>query len=142
MVPVPEYPERNRILELYLRPLPIDSAALAFLSWLSVGLTGSDLETLARSLKRFTTIHGRGDFALIEALRAYAVTNATAQRSEFLNLLLASPQEISRRILAEPGLGLTQQDVGKLLGKDQATISRWLKNDSVTPADKAAVHAE
>jgi transcriptional regulator with XRE-family HTH domain len=56
--------------------------------------------------------------------------------------LLASPQEISRRILAEPGLGLTQQDVGKLLGKDQATISRWLKNDSVTPADKAAVHAE
>jgi hypothetical protein len=142
MVPVPEYPERNRILELYLRPLPIDSAALVFLSWLSAGMTGSDLETLARSLKRFTTIHGRGDFALIEALRAYAVTNATAQRSEFLDLLLASPQEISRRILAEPGLGLTQQDVGKLLGKDQATISRWLKSDSVPPADKAAVHAE
>jgi SpoVK/Ycf46/Vps4 family AAA+-type ATPase len=141
VVPVPEYAERRKILELYLQPLPVDGSALIFLAWLSQGLTGSDLESMARSIKRFITIHGRGDFALMEALRAYALTNATAQRTEILELLLASPQEIARRILSEPDLGLTQHDVGKLLGKDQATISRWVRND-LTAADKAAIHAE
>lgn len=141
VVPVPEYAERRKILELYLQPLPVEISALTFLAWLSQGLTGSDLESMARSIKRFTTIHGRGDFALMEALRAYALTNAMAQRTEILELLLASPQEIARRILSEPDLGLTQHDVGKLLGKDQATISRWLRND-LTAADKAVIHAE
>jgi AAA+ superfamily predicted ATPase len=139
-VPVPGPEERARILEHYLRPLPADTAAVRFLSWLSVGMTGSDLETMAKSIKRFTTIHGRENHPLVEALRAYAITNATAERTEALELLLASSQDIARHILGNPSLGLTQQDVGKLLGKDQATISRWMKSEADN--EKAVIHAE
>jgi len=129
-VPVPERRERELILERYLTPLPVDSATLRFLSWITDGSTGSDLEALVRSLKRYTTIHSKGDFTLIDALRAYAMTNATAGPKHRIKLVTAPPQEIVRNIMSSPEIGLTQQEVGTVLGKDQATISRWLKADN------------
>jgi hypothetical protein len=139
-VPLPESNERERILEQYLRPLPTGAAEIRFLAWVTRGMTGSDLENLARSLKRFTAIHGKGDFSLIEALRAYAVMTATAERTQIFEMLLAPPQDMVRQLMATPELGLTQNDVGTILGKDQATISRWLKSDLST--DQAVGHAE
>jgi hypothetical protein len=140
-VPVPSELERKLILERYLQPLPIDEVELMFLIWVSEGLTGSDLETMSKSIKRFTTIHGRGDFSLIDALRAYALTNARAEQGTRLRLLLAPLQEIARQLLVTPEIGLKQHDVGILLGKDQATISRWKKADLTLP-EKAVVYGE
>jgi hypothetical protein len=137
-VPLPGLVERHRILEMHLRPLPLDEPALKFLAVLTDGMNGSELQTMAKSIKRYTTVHGKGDFLLLDALRAYAVTNAMAQRAGALHEVLGSPQEIARRVLAEPSAGLTQQDVGNFLGKDQATISRWLKD----APEKAVVNAE
>jgi hypothetical protein len=129
-VPVPAQCERETILRRYLQPLPTAPAELRFLAWLTDGMTGSDLETLARSLKRFTAIHGKGHFALVEALKAYAVMSATPQRAQTFDVMLVPSQEMARQIMAAPGLELTQQDVGAILGKDQATISRWLKHET------------
>jgi hypothetical protein len=140
-VPVPSFRERARILEIYLQPLPIDQPAINLLAWLAEGRTGSDLESMARSIKRYTAIHGGGEFSLIEALRAYILTNATAQGSEKLDLLMSSPQEIARRVLSEEHLELTQQQVGHLLGKDQATISRWVKNEP-TSSERAVTYVD
>lgn len=140
-VPAPAYPERRRILERYLNPFPVADAMLAFLAWASDGMTGSDLETMARSIKRFTTIHRQGEFVLMDALRAYALTNASAEGRERIELLLASPQDIARRLLSIPEIELSQQDVGQFLGKDQATISRWLRN-RVLKGRKAVPYAQ
>jgi len=139
-IPVPERKERETILERYLAPLPIDSATLRFLSWITEGSTGSDLEAMMRGLKRYTTIHSRGDFTLIDAMRAYAVINASANSDQRLRLVTAPPQEIAKQMMSSPDLGLTQQEVGTVLGKDQATISRWLKVDNST--ERTTVHAE
>lgn len=139
-VPVPERKERELILERYLTPLPIDHATLRFFSWITEGLTGSDLEAMVRSLKRFTTIHSTGNFTPIEALRAYAVTNATANPEERIRLVAEAPQDIARRMMESSELGLTQQEVGAVLGKDQATISRWLRTDST--GERTMSHAE
>lgn len=140
-MPPPSFKERAQILEIYLQPLPIDLPAINLLAWLSEGRTGSDLESMARSIKRYTAVHRQGDFSLIEALRAYILTNATAQANEKLALLMSSPQEIARRVLAEDCLGLTQQQVGRLLGRDQATISRWTKNETANP-ERPVAYAE
>ncbi|MGA2571692.1 MAG: ATP-binding protein [Terracidiphilus sp.] len=139
-IPVPERRERELILEHYIAPLPIDPVMLRFLSWVTEGSTGSDLEALVRSLKRYTTIHSKGDFALIDGLRAYAVTNATAGQEQRLALVATPPQEIARKLMASPEIGLTQQEVGTVLGKDQATISRWLRADN--SAERTMAHAE
>jgi len=139
-VPVPQYPERRLIIEHYLKPLSTHDAVLKFLGWITKGMTGSDLETMARSIKRFSTIHGGGELVLIEALRAYALTNASAEGRERIELLLAPSQEIARRLLSTPEIALSQQDVAQILGKDQTTISRWLKNRAI--GKKAVLHAE
>jgi hypothetical protein len=138
-VPLPAEQERERILQQYLQPLPTSAAEIRFLAWVTEGMTGSDLETMARSLKRFTAIHGRGDFPLLESLKAYALVTATAERTQLFNVLLSKPQDIARQIMDTPGLGLTQNDIGAILGKDQATISRWLKND--ISSEKEFAHA-
>ncbi len=129
-VPLPAEQERQQILDQYLRPLPISPAETRFLSWLTGGMSGSDLEMLAKSLKRFVAIHGKGDFVLVEALHAYAITTATTEKRDVFGLLLAAPQDIARQMIDRPELGLTQNDVGAILGRDQATISRWLKNEA------------
>jgi SpoVK/Ycf46/Vps4 family AAA+-type ATPase len=128
-VMAPGLPERIKILDRYVAPLPIDSAELSFLAWISEGMTGSDLENMMKSLKRFTAIHSKGDFVLIDNLRAYAVTNAGADRNKRMEMLLESPHEIARRLVDDEEININQQDIGRLLGKGQATISRWLKND-------------
>jgi ATPase family associated with various cellular activities (AAA) len=129
-VPIPAEQEREKILRQYLSPLPAGPAEIRFLSWVTDKMTGSDLETLARSVKRFTAIHGKGDFALIEALQAYALMTATTERTEIFQVLLAPHHKIARVIMETPELGLTQHDVGAILGKDQATISRWLRTET------------
>lgn len=139
-VPLPAEEEREKILQQYLHPLPTNPAEIRFLSWVTDGMTGSDLETLARSVKRFTAIHGKGDFSLIEALRAYATITATTERTHIFSVLLATPQDIAYQIMTKPELGLTQHDIGAILGKDQATISRWLKNEANT--DKEIMNAQ
>jgi hypothetical protein len=136
-VPLPGQPEREKILWQYLNPLPAGPAEIRFLAWVTDGMTGSDLETLARSVKRFTAIHGKGNFALIEALRAYAVMTATMERTEKFKVLLAPHQGIARMIMDTMELGLTQNDVGSILGKDQATISRWLKSETMSEKEVA-----
>jgi MoxR-like ATPase len=139
-VPVPQQREREIIIEQYLRPVPISAAEVRFLSWLTEGMTGSDLEGMARSLKRFTTIHGRADSALIDGLRAFAFMNANAEEPRRFMLILSPPQEIAHQIMLHPEVGLTQQEVGIVLGKDQATISRWLKADA--SAERTMAYAE
>jgi hypothetical protein len=62
------------------------------------------------------------------------------ERNEIFDVLLAPSQEIARKMMANSDLGLTQQEVGAVLGKDQATISRWLKIES--SAERTGVHAE
>jgi hypothetical protein len=139
-IPLPERSIRAKIIEVYLSPLPATQFDIRLLSWFSEGMSGSDIEGMARSLKRFTAIHGADGFPLIDALRAYAITNATNVTSSNVKLILDSPQEIARTLVSDPDLAVNQQDVGAFLGKDQATISRWLRTDP--SLERISSHAE
>jgi hypothetical protein len=129
-VPVPEYGERREILRQYLEPVAVEDSTLRVVATISEGMTGGDLEAMARSVKRFIAIHGGNDTNFIDALRAYAITHATANKEVGVALLLEEPQKIARMLLSHTGISVTQGDVGDFLGKDQATISRWMKADS------------
>ncbi len=130
-VPVPEYGERCEILRQYLDPITLEEATVRVVAGISQGMTGGDLETMAKCVKRFLAIHGREDTNLIDALRSYAVTHATADKRDGMALLLEEPQEIARTLLSHGQISVTQGEVGRFLGKDQGTISRWVKNESV-----------
>jgi hypothetical protein len=128
-IPLPSRSEREQILQRYLEPLPVNKTTLTLLGWFSDGLSGSDLEGMARSLKRYATVHSDAGYSLLEGIRGYAVTNASSDLEQRLSLVLRPPQELAKILMTASDVGLSQQDVGTLLNKDQATISRWLKND-------------
>jgi hypothetical protein len=129
-VPVPEYSERCEILRQYMDPMALDDATVRVVAGISEGLTGGDLEAMAKCVKRFIAVHGGRDANLIDALRSYVVTHATADKQNGMALLLEDAQEIARTLLSHKEISVTQCEVGNFLGKDQATISRWVKNDS------------
>ena len=139
-VPLPECSERREIFRQYLEPVSVEDATLRVVAALSQGMTGGDLETMARSVKRFIAIEGPDDANFIDALRAYAITHASASGNEGVSLLLEDPQEIARTLLSCKEISVTQGEVGTFLGKDQTTISRWVKSD-LSRTKRAAVNA-
>lgn len=130
-IPAPNEEARKQILSMYLPPLHFDDGILSFLAWVSEGLTGSEIETMVRSLKRHATLLRGEQFVFIDALRAFVTTNATAERQPRLELLSQPAHQFVHTVM-NAGVGLSQQELGFVLGRDQATISRWLKQDSLT----------
>jgi SpoVK/Ycf46/Vps4 family AAA+-type ATPase len=131
-IPLPGATVRQSIVAAYLPPLEIDSAGLRFLAWATDGLTGAEIEIMTRSIKRHAAMRNGSGIKLFEALRAHALTNAGKDRLGRHALLLGSKQDLARALMAEPELGFTQQILGTLLERDQATISRWLRAEPVT----------
>lgn len=131
-IPLPELEERKNIIRFYSDPLPLSAIELQLLGWFSDGFSGSDLEGMVRSLKRFAAVHSREKFVLHDALRAYAVSNASGEADTRMQIVLKTPPEIARSVMSSSEVGLSQQDVGKFLEKDQATISRWIKSDQAS----------
>ena len=88
-------------------------------------------------LNRVRTEVFRGPDLLVNPA-ANTVTGSAARKCPAASA--AGRASAVRRLMAASELELTQHDVGTILGKDQATISRWLKSDLST--DLAVVHAE
>ena len=70
----------------------------------------------------------------------YECSHASASGNEGVSLLLEDPQEIARTLLSCKEISVTQGEVGTFLGKDQTTISRWVKSD-LSRTKRAAVNA-
>lgn len=137
-VPIPSQEERLLILESYLPPLELPEGGLKLLTWISEGMTGSDLETMVRTLKRYATVHQAGNLELFDALQMFISTNAKGGRSERLQIPLLSQQRIARTLCRQASPRFTQVEIAQVLGRDQATISRWLKNER--RSEKAVVN--
>jgi hypothetical protein len=117
------------MLERYLPPLESNSHMISFLTWLTEGMTGSEVQTLTNGLKRNTAIHG-GAKSLIENVQAIALTNANLLPSPRMALLFAGFQKLAIEVLKDPQAGITQAGLAAVLQKDQTTISRWLRSDA------------
>lgn len=137
-VPTPGAAERSAMLAQFLPPLEAGQAAVAFLSWLSEGFTGSDLRTLTNGLKRGSAIQ-EGTRSLAESVQALALTNASLTSSARIGLLFGPLQRLAAEISRDGQAGITQAGLASVFQKDQATISRWLK---VEPTEESALYAK
>jgi ATP-dependent 26S proteasome regulatory subunit len=129
-IPVPSLEERRQIFARYLPPLDIDESMLKFLGWLSNGMTGSEIETVTKGLKRLITMSSNGkSSALIEHLQAYALTHANAHPNSRISLLLGAPQHLVQTVMDDPEIQITQAAMAAVLGRDQTTIGRWIRSE-------------
>ncbi|MHB8139699.1 MAG: AAA family ATPase [Vulcanimicrobiaceae bacterium] len=131
-VPRPAEPERRAIIIRYFEPTRLTETEQTFLSWLTDGHTGAELETLVLGIRRMLAMslidapmqiptdipH---DFALVNAVRQYYSLNAgrlTAERFAILNDDEVLMDELARCT------DMKLQSIGDLLGVSGSTVSR------------------
>lgn len=135
-MPLPQEDQRSLIIQHFLHPLSVPDIAMALLSWVTEGATGSEIEGIAKALKRFSILQkegaGRGTLEthdVIAALQRYYISSAKLGDRSKLALLREEPRLFAKALLESGRLGFNQTSVALLMGKDQATISRWVRGE-------------
>ncbi|MEI8717344.1 AAA family ATPase [Mesorhizobium sp. ISC11] len=135
-MPLPPATARERLFAEFLAPVTVQDSALHLLAWASDGASGSEVRSMTHALKRYLVLE-KPDIAhvhveaseVLAALRRYHVTSANLEDRTRLAALREDPRTIARTLLYSAESSFTQGSVAQLLGKDQATISRWMKEE-------------
>lgn len=131
-MPLPTPEERGILISNFLTPLRVDDAALQVFAWLAEGATGAEIEGMVHAVKRRFVLAHRSLNAealsaqeLVESLRAYALTSASLAARPRFEALQQGEKLFAKALLADETHKFTQSAVAAIFGKDQATISRW-----------------
>jgi hypothetical protein len=92
---------------------------------------------MAHAAKRYLALRKAGAEQMhldgvdaLAALQRYHVTSANLEDRSRLAALRADPRSIARALLRSDGGSFTQASVAQLLGRDQTTIGRWMKEEA------------
>jgi len=137
-MPLPPATARERLICEFLAPMSIQESALHLLTWASDGASGADVRTMTHAIKRYFVLEKPADCDphldandVLAALQRYHVTSANLDDRSRLATLREDPRVIARALLGNPQASFTQASVAQLLGRDQGTISRWMKEEPV-----------
>lgn len=128
-IPPPAFAERIRIAERYFDSEEIKGATARFIAWLADGMTGADIEVMAKIVRRHRALHP--ETTLLEALRRYSATQAGRTNVRHQTVLGLNSLQLAREIAGSAELSLTQKEIGVILGTSQTQVGRWLKESSV-----------
>lgn len=135
-MPLPPATARERLIGEFLAPMAVPEGSLQLLAWASEGASGADVRSMAHAIKRYFVLEkAEADAPRLDAgevliaLQRYQVTSANLQHRPRLAALRGDPRMIARYLLGHANGSFTQASVAQLLGKDQATISRWMKEE-------------
>lgn len=136
-LPPPDEETRSKLLVRFAAPLGLQDAEKRFLTWLTEGMSGAEIETLVAAIKRFLVLHGttqpdarptRDTTAraqiLLDATRRQAVLNARLFRPDRSEVLAGDPTSLAG---AMKDAGFTQREIGDFLGLSQSAVSRRQK---------------
>ncbi|WP_404710803.1 AAA family ATPase [Sphingomonas sp. MMS24-J13] len=135
-MPFPPATARERLIAEFLSPLKVQDSALHLLAWASDGASGADIRGMAHAIKRYYVLE-RADSddlhldanEVLAALQRYQITSADLRDRPRLAVLREEPRIIAKSLLGNVGGIFTQVSVAQLLGRDQGTISRWMKEE-------------
>jgi len=137
----PEADARAAILARHLAPLSAGAETTQFLVWLTEGLTGADIASLARAAKRYIALHTtRNDVGLppenlIAALRRFVVLNAKLFSPDRRIAVAGTRSDLLKAL---ENAGLSQIESASFLGVSQSTVSRQTRK----PPRRAAKQRE
>jgi len=133
-LPTPDEHARARLLAQFATPLRLQITEQRYLTWLTDGMTGADIETLISSIKRFLVLHGTEQAGakptrnaaarariLHDAVTRQALLNARAFQPAICKLLTGPIENLAG---AMNEVGFTQKEVGEFLGISQSAVSR------------------
>lgn len=126
-VPKPDLDSRLQIVNRYVYPLDVSLAERRFLAWLTEGLTGSEIETLANAVKRAAAMSNAGGFSMLDALKMHALLSSNHRQHSRWEQLVGPIETLAVTLSSDRDLAFTQEDLARFFGKDQSTISRWIR---------------
>jgi SpoVK/Ycf46/Vps4 family AAA+-type ATPase len=124
-IPKPDLESRLNIVNRYVTPLDLSQPEQRFMAWLTEGLTGSEIETLANAIKRSSAMNPDSEFSALEALKVHAMLSSNHHQHPKWKQLLGPIETLAAILAADRDLAFTQDDLARFFGKDQSTISRW-----------------
>jgi len=130
LIPPPSLAARRVVARKFFAPVPFDETAEALVAWATEGMTGADIEMLARGVKRHLALVS--DSSLLDALRHCVVTNSSGGSYPHFTTLLQPNLQLARTLSAQVDLHLTQRDLARLFQSSQAQVSRWVRQEPST----------
>ena len=136
-MPAPGGSERLDLFRRFLAPLTTSDVGFQLLSWATEGATGAEVRGIVNSIKRQAALSDRlaGGLELdpkgvIQMLERYFLTSASGISRPRLEALQSGEKPLARALLGDPAGTFNQSIVAGLLGRDQATVSRWMRDDA------------
>ena len=126
-VPKPSFNGRLAIIKRYLSPVVLNESVERLLAWITEGLSGAEVETFVKGMKKYFAISGAGTDDILGAFRHLVSINGEKIKSDRAELMNLDQQGFATSISKHSDLNLSRADVAALLNKDKGTISRWLK---------------
>jgi MoxR-like ATPase len=136
-IPKPAFETRVAIARRYLAPLPMNEQQLRMISWLSEGLAGAEIESLARSIKKASAIEPE-TFDFMNVVRKLSTLNSGRVSKSRTAALQLENQDLAAALYKDIDVGLEKSDLAVLFGKDPSTIGRWMKEQN--PKSVGASH--
>lgn len=133
LVPKPNMESRVDIVNRYVAPLDLTQPERRFLAWLTEGLSGSEIETLANAIKRSAAMNATSELSILDALKVHAMLSSNHQHHTRWEHLLGPTETLAAVLGSDRDLAFTQEDLARFFGKDQSTISRWKRKHREVP---------
>lgn len=130
-LPRPRFETRVQIARYYLQPLATTDMQLKLIAWLAEGLSGAEIETLARSIKKSAAIEGE-HFDFLESVRQLGTLHGGRVPAVRREALRQDNSDLAAMLYEDESLDFEQKELAQLFGRDPGTISRWLRDRSST----------
>jgi hypothetical protein len=131
-IPIPGFEERRLIATKYFDRLSLSETERKFIAWISEGMTGADIETMAKNAKRYLALNT--DSSLIPALRHHWLTHAGRESAKHRKTLLMPTDQLIAFVRTAPDMDLSQKDLASLFQTNQTKIARVLKRNQPVAA--------
>jgi hypothetical protein len=127
-VPKPNIVTRNEILRHYLGSEIGEEANYKFLSWITEGGSGSDIQKLSDFIKRQKTIK-KDEFDFLNTVKSYIQLSAHEDESKNRIIAIGDNEKLAVTLANDDLTPFSQEQLAKLFNNKQPTISRWLNKD-------------
>ena len=132
-IPRPDFESRLAMVRRLLPPLHLEGAEMRLLAWITEGQSGADVESLVWSLKKALVLRDESE-EIIAVLRRLLVLHSGRVGSDRSSALSLDAGKLSKVLLNSDELGFHQSDLAVLFRRNKATVSRWLRDETMHAA--------
>lgn len=123
LIPKPDIQTVPALLDKFLNPLKLDETEIQFLSWIIEGVSGADIQSLAKWIKKSKVLEP--EESIVNTIRKFAVLNGGRVGNSKKEILFSDDIDLANKLIKESGFSQTQ--MSSLTKKSQSYFSKNLK---------------